>query len=110
MNTPITVLTPQDIEYLTPISLRKIIIRNIHSIDYNLNIIRHRIHCANGYTISLVRGDNVYCDMTKPNNYEVAIFNPNNELCYPEGICDDVMGYQNLNDIINILKKVITLK
>jgi hypothetical protein len=61
----------------------------------------------NGYGISVITGSGAYKSETRP--YEVAVIKGNEEdwsLCYDTPITDDVIGYNNEEDVTEIMKQV----
>ena len=58
----------------------------------------------NGYSVSVLHGEQFYSD---ENTYEVAVMK-DNEIVYPKGICNyhEVFGYQNEEQVTEIMKKV----
>lgn len=61
-----------------------------------ISIIQARMDFPNGYGISVVSGDGLYCDDT----FEVAVFKDGH---YDTPITDDVLGYQTQEDITKIM-------
>lgn len=61
---------------------------------------RARMNFDNGYGVSVIYGPYAYCD---ENTYEVAVLK-NDELCYSTPITDDVLGYQDREQVTEIMK------
>jgi hypothetical protein len=68
----------------------------------DLGFCRARVDFPNGYGLSIINGPFAYCDS---NTFEVAITR-DGSLCYDTPITDDVLGYQTLEDIEALMKKV----
>ena len=66
-----------------------------------------RMDFDNGYGVSVITGRGAYSDDDHP--YEVAILF-DGELTYNTHITDDVIGYQKVRGVTNIMKKVQLLK
>ena len=62
-----------------------------------------RMHFDNGYGVSVITGSGAYSDSEHP--YEVAVLK-DNDLCYSTHITDDVIGYNNEDDVTNIMRQV----
>lgn len=69
-------------------------------------ILRAKMNFANGYGISVVKGPFTYSDKS---TYEVAILK-NGSLCYDTPITNDVLEYQTLGEIDEIMKELQTYK
>jgi len=61
----------------------------------------------NGYGISVVLGEQNYSNGV--DTYEVAVLKGEN-ICYDTAITDDVMGWQDTNEVTEIMKQIQNLK
>ena len=70
------------------------------------SIQRIRFILINDYVISVVKGDGAYAGQ-RDNTFEMAVIAPNGKLDYThtEG---DVLSYQTIEDLVELIKKVIT--
>lgn len=105
-----TILSNDEINTLLPQKLAQFIDNSVWRCDTQINIVNYRIFCANGYSVDLARGENCACNVNLRRNYEVAIINPQGNICNPNSLYDDgIVSYASLDDIINILKQISTL-
>lgn len=72
------------------------------------SIQRMRFVLVNGYSISVVKGFGTYSG-SRDNTFEMAVINPQGDLDYQftEG---DVLGHQTVEDLINLIKTVVSAK
>ena len=104
-----TIISNDRINTLFPQKLGQFIDNSVWRYDAQIDVINYRIFCENGYSVDLARGENCACDMNNKRSYEVAIINPQGDVYNPPSIGSDIFPYQNLDDIINILKQISTL-
>jgi hypothetical protein len=74
--------------------------------DTVLDVRRLRVFFENGYAVSLISGDDVYSGEI---TFEVAILGQDGQVAYDTPITDNVMGWQNLEEIIEIMQDAANL-
>lgn len=69
--------------------------------------IHERVTFANGYGVSIVRNAGSYGHAA--GLFEVAVLGEDGELNYYTSITSDVLGWQNLEDVLDIMRRVSAL-
>lgn len=65
------------------------------------------MHFENGYGVSVITGKSAYTNSANP--YEIAILY-GDEITYNTDITNEVLGYQDEDDVTNVMKQVQELK
>lgn len=82
-------------------------IENVYGNGDNTDI-QYIRYFDNGYGISILQSKYAYCDKEN-NTFEVAVINHEGDVVYDSGITDDVMGYQTVDEVFEIIDQIKNL-